>query len=188
MASIKLKGGDLIARKLGEIAKKVASGHEVSVGFPSDAKYPDGTSVAMVAAIHNFGAPAAGIPPRPFFSRMIEEHKAEWGPKLGHAIKTLQWSGKQALGALGEDIAGDLRESILNGGWQDLSEITLMLRTMRSDDQGLKVTGKTVGQAAALIAAGAKHKRTKTGSAPLIDTGYMLNSISYTIDGGEEHE
>jgi hypothetical protein len=188
MASIKITGGDLLAKKLGEISKKVASAHQVSVGFMADAKYPDGTQVAMVAAIHNFGAPAAGIPPRPFFTRMIEEHKAEWGPKLGHAIKNLGWDARQALAAVGEDIAGDLRESILNGNWQGLSEITLMLRTMRSQDRTLKVTGKTVGQAADLIAAGGKHKQTKTGSTPLVDTGYMLNSITYAVDDGDEQK
>ncbi len=188
MAAISLKGGEILSRKLGEIAKKLGTKHQISVGFMSNARYDNGTYVAMVAAIHNYGAPAAGIPARPFFTNMVQDQKSTWGPKLGHLLKKEGFSAQNALQALGEDIGGELRESIIHGNWADLSEITLMLRTMRSQDQGLSVTGKTVGQAAALISAGKKHNRTKTGSAPLIDTGHMLNSVTYRVDDGEEQQ
>ncbi len=188
MASVTLSGGERLQKVLAEISSRASKEHKLSVGFMADAKYPDGTPVAMVAAIHNFGAPAAGIPARPFFTRMVDTSKGEWGRKIGHLLRNQGFDSRRALAAMGEDIGGDLRESIINGNWQGLSEITLMLRTMRSGDQALRVTGKTVGQAAALIAAGKKHNRSKSGSAPLIDTGHMLNSVAYQVGDEENHK
>jgi hypothetical protein len=48
-------GGDKLEKKLREIAEKAGKANVVQVGFLSDATYPDGTSVAMVAAINEFG-------------------------------------------------------------------------------------------------------------------------------------
>ena len=63
------KGG----QKLNAILLKAEKARikRVRVGFFSTAKYDDGTSVANVAGIQEFGAPAVGIPERPFFRQSI---------------------------------------------------------------------------------------------------------------------
>lgn len=181
MTTLHITGGAALKAALKKIAEKVADSRSVSVGFMENAKYPDGTPVAMVAAIHNFGAPGAGIPPRPFFSDMVKEKSPDWGPQLGHYLKASDLDSRKAFNFMGELIQSELRDSILYGPWQPLSQTTLMLRTMRS--QGASVTGKTVGQASALVASGAQHDRTETGSKALVDTGTMLRSISYEVTG-----
>lgn len=51
-----LQGGDKMKAALEEMNKKLTSANRVMVGFFEDATYPDGTSVAMVAAVQEYGA------------------------------------------------------------------------------------------------------------------------------------
>jgi hypothetical protein len=79
-----IKGGDKFEKYMEEMRRKLASGaSQVRVGFLSRARYPNGTPVAMIAAIQNWGAPRAGIPPRPFFSNMIARKGPEWPGAIG---------------------------------------------------------------------------------------------------------
>ena len=55
-----LKGGAHADAYLQKIADRIKQAGTLRVGFLEGATYPDGTSVAMVAAIQNFGAPALG--------------------------------------------------------------------------------------------------------------------------------
>lgn len=48
-------GGEKLDAYLGTIASQVAAPMEVRVGFFENAKYPDGTSIAYIAAINEFG-------------------------------------------------------------------------------------------------------------------------------------
>lgn len=173
-------GGDKLARKLAEIAAKVKGLPHVEVGFPETARYEDGTLVAMVAAIQEFGAPAAGIPPRPFFRTMIAKHRDAWGPGLGGILAANGMDVEAGLKGLGQVIEGQLRQSIVDMNSPALSPTTLMLRRMRTDDPSLQVTGKTVGEAAAKVKAGASYAGVSTK--PLVDIGRqggtLLNSIS----------
>ena len=50
-------------------------GMVAQVGFPSGINYEDGTSVAYVAAIQEFGAPAVNNPPRPFMQPTVKAKK-----------------------------------------------------------------------------------------------------------------
>lgn len=63
MANVTFSGG----KKLQEVFKKAGKGgiKHVDVGFFSSATYPDGTTVAAVAAWNEFGTKI--IPERPFF-------------------------------------------------------------------------------------------------------------------------
>lgn len=55
MTEISLSGGDKLEQRLSEIAARIGRTGTVRVGFLEGATYPDGTSVAMVAALLNFG-------------------------------------------------------------------------------------------------------------------------------------
>jgi len=82
------------------------------VGFLENAKYPDGTPVAMIAAIQDYGAPNAGIPPRPFFRNMIAAKSPEWPAAIAQLLKDNNLDAVKALDQTGFAIEGQLRESI----------------------------------------------------------------------------
>jgi hypothetical protein len=174
-----VKGGNVLAAKLKATKGKLSPPLAVQVGFLEKAKYPDGTSVAMVAAIQEFGAPKAGIPPRPFFRSMIAKNKAAWPKQIAKFIKDNDYNAREALNAMGQVIEGELRQSIVDTMAPTLSQVTLMLRWMKWKNPDLVVTGKVVGEAAARVAAGKSSAGVSTK--PLVETGHMLNSISSEV-------
>lgn len=109
-------GGKKLQAYLAGIAKaaQVTNPITLNVGFLEGATYPDGTSVPMVAAINEFGAPSRGQPPRPFFRRMIKDKKGQWGKQLGKIIVANGYDAQKSMRLMGEVISGDLRESITN--------------------------------------------------------------------------
>ena len=177
-----VKGGGALTAKLKRIKGKLGTPLEVHVGFLEKAKYDDGTPVAMVAAIQEFGAPKAGIPPRPFFRTMIAKNKADWPKLMAKHIKDNDYNAREALNAIGQDIEGQLRQSIVDTTAPQLSAVTLMLRWMKWKNPDLVVTGKVVGEAAARVAAGLSSAGVSTK--PLVATGHMLNSISSEVVKG----
>lgn len=123
MATIKNSGA--LERRLAEFSRKVSKAAHLRVGFLSNATYPDGTPVAMVAAIQNFGAPAAGIPPRPFFSNMVKDDSPNWGDNVATALKAKDFDATEALKLVGNDIAGKLRQSIIDTNEPPLKPATI---------------------------------------------------------------
>jgi len=95
------------------------------VGFLEGAKYPDGTPIGMIAAIQNYGAPRAGIPPRPFFTNMIAEKKKEWPDAIANLLKTNNYDAEITLKITGASIAGQLRQSIVDTNEPPLKEATI---------------------------------------------------------------
>lgn len=120
-----VQGGQELERYLNDLARKLARPGTLRVGFLEGATYPDGTPVALVAAVQNFGAPSKGIPPRPFFSNMVETKQAEWGPALGALLEANDYDADKALKLLGEGIAGQLRQSIVDTNSPALAPATV---------------------------------------------------------------
>lgn len=108
-----VRGGQRLATRLRQMAASLANGEYVRVGFLENARYPDGKPVAMIAAIHNYGAPRAGIPPRPFFSDMIARRSSEWGPALANLLLANNYNARRSLDTAGAAIAGQLRQQII---------------------------------------------------------------------------
>lgn len=106
-------GGDKLVKHLAGIAARVREANTVSVGFLEGATYPDGTSVPMVAAINEFGAPARGQPPRPFFRNMIAQDGPGWGDQVAAVLKATDYDAPRSLQLMGEEIRGQLQDSIL---------------------------------------------------------------------------
>ena len=128
MANVGLSGGDKLEAHLRELLMRVGGG-ELRVGILQGATYPpgrvgdtsgagpgepypDGLPVAQVAFWNEFGVPEHNQPPRPFFRDMIRKESPSWGPKLARLIK-YSGSGTEALKLLGEDMAGALKQSIM---------------------------------------------------------------------------
>jgi hypothetical protein len=120
-----LSGGSKFAAAMRDLASKVAKPATLRVGFLENARYPDGTPVAMIAAIQDFGAPGVGIPPRPFFRNMIAAKKAEWPPAIAGLLKANHYDGEKALELTGTAIAGQLRQSIVDTNEPPLAPSTI---------------------------------------------------------------
>ena len=109
-----IKGGDKLAAALARISRGVSQPATLRVGFLAGGTYPDGTSIPMIAAINEFGAPSRGQPPRPFFRNMVAKHKGEWPKAIAGLLKVNDYDAVKVLGITGEEIEGQLRQSIID--------------------------------------------------------------------------
>jgi hypothetical protein len=108
-----IAGGEGVQRWVATANRRLRRG-KLWVGFQNGATYPDGTPVAMVAAVQDFGSSSQGIPPRPFFRNSVAEHKKEWPRTLAKLLRDEKMDTQRALGVLGEEIAGQIRQSIVD--------------------------------------------------------------------------
>ena len=148
-----------------------------------DGKYEDGTPVAYIGAIQEFGAPERGIPARPYFRPAIAQHKNDWAKSIRSSVKAVvegKLDAKQVLDAVGAVAEADIKQGIADVQSPPLSPITLMLRGMKHNDPTLVVTGKVVGEAAARVAAGETNYN--PSDKPLEDTFTLFDSISHSVD------
>ena len=107
-----IEGGDKLRRYLADLISRVGPGGTLKVGFLSNAKYPDGKPVAMIAAIQEYGAPSRNIPPRPFFRNMVARRSSEWPAEIEAQIKSTNYNGRLTMNRMKEVIKGDLKLSI----------------------------------------------------------------------------
>lgn len=125
MAAVTFKGGDALMARLKEIADKAGDGGTLRTGFLENATYPDGTPVALVAAVNEFGRPEQNQPPRPFFRSMIAEKQKAWPRTLGALAKSNDYDIDKTLGQMGEGIKGQLQESIRKLDSPPLAPVTV---------------------------------------------------------------
>lgn len=144
-------------RGLSALAQRIATlshGRSVLVGVPEGPKEEDGTSIAMIAAVHEFGAPERGIPERSFIRagirRNLEGIKALNVRNL-RAFLDGRMDGNTALGRLGLFVASKVQEEIIVGSFAPLAPSTI---------------------------------KRKGSSRPLVDTGQLRASITWKIDDG----
>ncbi len=107
-------GGAALKKRLDEIARNLTKAGSVRIGFLEGGRYPDGTSVPMVAAINEFGAPSRGQPPRPFFRGMIADKSGGWPDFVEAALKATNYDTEKTLALLGAEVASQLQQSIID--------------------------------------------------------------------------
>jgi hypothetical protein len=132
----------------------------------------------MVAAIQEFGAPAASIQPRPYFRPTIATHSDEWGSIIAQHLPTDDYDPAKTLATVGEVIRGEIQESISEVQSPALSPITLMLRKMFGNDHS-QIRGADVGEAARRVAEG--ESTGGVNSKPLDWTGFMKSRVAYEV-------
>lgn len=135
-------------------------GSDVLVGIPSDKiDRDDGEPVnnAILGYIHEYGAPAAGIPARPFLIPGIENAQ----PRV---IKKLEEAAKAAL----EQHPDDVDKLLHQCGLIAQAEVLAVINS-----------GPPPELKDATLAA--RRRRGRTGEVPLIDTGKLRNSINYVV-------
>jgi hypothetical protein len=77
-----------------------------------NAKYPDGKSVALIAALNEYGVPSRNQPPRPFLRNMIAKYEKDWPKAIAGLLKSTDYNVDQTLMLTGEAIKGQLQQSI----------------------------------------------------------------------------
>lgn len=108
----KLRGGERLEIRLAELAANISKPSTLRVGFLASATGPDGEPIAVRAASNEFGAPAAGIPPRPFFRNMIAAKSGEWPDAIASLLKDTDYDATRTMDLVGEAIASQLQQSI----------------------------------------------------------------------------
>lgn len=131
---------------------KTLESKQVKVGFVDGATYPEGESVAQVAADNEWGDPRKNRPPRPFFRNAISEKSTEWAATVGRGIRA-GIDTSQVLEVVGAQIKGDVQESIATLMEPALAPLTIELRQERG------------------------NQSTK----PLVDTKVMIGDVNYEV-------
>lgn len=164
------------------VAIKGVEGIKGRVGWFDSAKYPDGTSVAYVATIQEFGY--ASIPPRLGMRNLRTRKQNEWiseGAQVTRLMCRGELSPTGAMELLALKAAGDMRKAISTVQSPPLSEITLMLREYKLANPGAPVGGKLVGQMAARVAKGERATISGSAAKPLNETGYLLATLTHLV-------
>jgi len=153
-------GGEKLKAYLAELSKKVTKSAEVRAGFIKNTKHSDSDlTYPELASVHEFGAPSRNIPPRPFMRPTVADGKDIWGDQLAYLLKANDFDSETSLAAMGEIIAGQIKEHIQSVTSPPLKKATIIART-----KGMK-----------------KGKVSPTIAKPLIDTGELLNSVSSEV-------
>ena len=130
---------------------------QTKVGWFESAKYVDGTPVAYVATIQEFGYAAGGLPPRPFFRPTIVSEQAAWRTLIAQASKgvvTGKRTSFQAMELIGLQAAGDVRKTISQIITPALSPSTIA----------------------------ARKKRGNSSTKPLVDTRVLINTLTHQTE------
>ena len=103
-------------RELEKISIAMRKADSVMVGLPKGSNdYPDGTSVIMVGAVHEFGSPSKGIPQRSFLRSTVQENKRSYKNmfrKLAKKIIEGDMDSKKALQLVGLQVESDVKGKI----------------------------------------------------------------------------
>ena len=139
-----------MAASIAELPKKRAA-----VGFFDTAVYPDGTPVAYVATIQEFGH--GKIPPRSFMRSTISEQREAWQKTLAQGARRVladKLTVDQMLEAFGMQAAGQIKEKIASIMAPGLADVTISARLRRNN----------------------------TSTKPLVDTGYLISSVDSKVE------
>lgn len=100
------------------VAARLIGRHRVTVGVLSDGVEKNGKSIIEVAAIQEFGAPAANIPQRSYLRATVDEKRAEIQATqlaLAKQIVFKDLDGRTAMDRLGARVAGLIQRRIAQG-------------------------------------------------------------------------
>lgn len=157
-----------IAKAMSDRAK-VFDGAVAKVGIPAGKQYPDGTSIAYVGTIHEFGAPEQGIPQRSFLRATRTKKRAEWAKNLADGAKAVSRGNISLDGmleAVGSVAASDVVQTIADRIPPPLKPATIAARVRRA-----KKTNPSFGSKG--IPA--------TLTQPLNDTGTLIAHITHGV-------
>jgi len=141
------------------------------VGWFKDAKYPDGTQVAGIAALQEYGYTPRRIPPRPFFRPTIRAKQNEWKHlafTLSKRIIAGSITPHDLLHKIGLKASGQVRKAISN-----LYTPALAYSTIKARINKTRLANKK-----------GRYSRKDLGKLykPLIDTGLMYGTLINVVE------
>lgn len=142
------------------VAVNQLQGVRGKVGWFKSSRYPDGTPVALVAAVQEYGWPEHNIPPRLGMRATADAKRADWARVADHGAKAVlagTMTGVQAMELIGLAAAGDVRKHI-----SEVRSPPLQVSTVKA-----RLAGRKQGRVVSI-----------TISKPLVDTGYMLGTLT----------
>jgi len=162
-------------------------GMRTKVGWFDTARYEDGTAVAYVATIQEFGAPTQAIPARPFMRPTIIERQAEWKALMSSGSKAIAKGKRTALEVmtiLGLQAEGDVRLTISTLTEPALSPLTIAVRAYMKE-QGTplgKLKGRReLGKVAKLLEQN-KIDVSGVSTKPLVFSSLMLATLTSVVE------
>ena len=172
MARRSIKMSDAVTARLRDLAAKARG--SVQVGFIDNDQAP-------IAFWNEYGHKGPfPAPARPFFRNMVRDKSPGWPDLMAGELVRSRMDGRKTLAFMGEQIDGDLKESIIDLTAPPLSPTTLRLR-LKFGNQPQNIRARDVVQAQREVASG-DSVATGTQAKPLIWTGSMLQSTSYKVD------
>lgn len=169
------------AERLKVLLEGLQSDKVGKVGWFASSKYEDGTPVAYVAAIQEFGY--GPIRARPFMRSSIKMYKDDWralAESGARAILAGNVTIDQVLEGIGMQAAGDIALTISQIYSPTLSPITVELRRARR--AGETINGRRVGEAAKATQSAFWSGGSGSAYKPLVDTGYMISTLTSTVE------
>jgi len=115
----------------------------VEVGFFETARYPDGMPVAQVASWNEYGTSGQyPTPARPFMRQTITQEKQNLSngfAKGMNAVSVGKRTPKEVMQTLGNDLAGKMQSTILDGAFTPNTDSTAKAKGFNSPlrDSGL---------------------------------------------------
>lgn len=140
----------------------------VLVGIPSEeaGRGEGAVTNTELGRIHEYGAPAAGIPPRPFLEPGVSDARDEaaalFAEGASAALDGDRSAMRRSLSRAGEVAVKTVQARFNNNNWAPLTEAALRSRARRH--KYLKKKGKL-----------------QANAQPLIDTGKLRRSITYVL-------
>ena len=162
MAQVVRKSNKAAWANIEKLAREL-TGPVLQVGWFDTNKYEDGTPVAYVALIHEFGYLEGGIPPRPFMRPTIAREETKWRALVEQSavkITAGNMTVDQLFDILGLSVSGEIARSI-----SEVFAPPLKPATIKAKQRKMAKTGLT----------GALDK-------PLVESGIMLDTVTYVIE------
>lgn len=125
---------------------------QVKVGYFPTSRYPDGKPVAGVAVVQEFGSVSRRIPPRPTFGPAVEGSRQMQRDAIAAAVRRAV-SGRQTV----EQGLEQLGAAVVGEVQKAISEL-----------DSPPLAESTI--------------RSKAHNKPLIDSGMMLQSVTYVVE------
>lgn len=141
--------------------------YTTEVGIFEESTYPDGTSVAYVGYLNEFGG---HNPPRPFLQRTADEKRDRWAKVFENVLKAngiSQSSIATAHNIVGQTAKGDVVKTI---------------KTWNPNDPRPNKPATIAAKARKSAGVKGKNQAKNDPTRVLHDTGVMINSIAYKVE------
>lgn len=154
--TVSITGGDRIVQRIRELRDRLTKQNGVLVGVPKGAgNYEDGTKMAVIAAVQEYGSADGRIPERSFLRVPLSAEQRRFAATFRHSVPDVvhgRLTSKQMLDRVGNQAVGVVQDAISAG----------------IDPPNAPSTVKRKGS-----------------STPLIDTRALVQHITYVIEGDE---